>query len=367
MTAGRKLALLALAAALANAGEKPKPPAKAAPPVKPADLVWPLPPAQPRVRWLAAIDDLDAVRGQKKKKQSWAQRLAGAKPPEHKRNQFQRPYGVATDSRKRVYVADLAQRAVFVLDLEHHKVEVRTGNSRAPMALPAAVALDEKDRLFVSDSFLHAITCFGADGALITQFGADKLERAAGLALDRDRRRLYVADVKANRIAIFNPDTYAFQKYIGGPSTPGTAEPGKFSAPTNLALDRKGNLYVVDTWNHRVQILDPDGKFIRAFGAHGVRPGNFVRPKGIALDSEGHIYVADAEFNNFQIFTAEGKPLLAVGALGTQAGEFALLAGIYIDRDDRIITSEMQGRVQIFQYLTPRAAAGKEVAQTASK
>ena len=115
--------------------------------------------------------------------------------------------------------------------------------------------------------------------------------------------------------------------------------------------------------NYRVQIFDPSGKFIRAFGAQGDRPGEFIRPKGIAVDSEGHVYVADAEFNNFQILTADGQPLLAVGVLGTDAGQFALIAGLYIDPKDQIYTTEMfRGRVQVFQYITqPASGERKEV------
>lgn len=121
-------------------------------------------------------------------------------------------------------------------------------------------------------------------------------------------------------------------------------------------------VYVADTGNCRIQILDSTGRFVRGFGAQGDRPGEFIRPKGIALDSEGHIYVADAEFNNFQIFSAEGQPLLAVGVLGADPGQFALIAGLHIDAKDRIYTTEMfHGRVQVFQYIAQSGPPGKEV------
>ena len=139
-------------------------------------------------------------------------------------------------------------------------------------------------------------------------------------------------------MAVFSIDTFAFERYIGGPSNPDVREPGLFSAPTNVATDAKGNVYVTDTWNHRVQIFDHKGKFVRAFGSHGLSPGQFIRPKGIAVDSEGHIYVADAEFNNFQVFSSDGKVLLAVGAR-YNPGQFALIAGLFID-ENRIFTTE---------------------------
>jgi len=174
---------------------------------------------------------------------------------------------------------------------------------------------------------------------------------------------LYVADAKDSRIAVFNSKSLEFDHYIGAPTKPGRHDNGTFNAPTNVAVDKSGNVYVSDTANYRVQIFDSTGKFLRAFGAQGDRPGEFIRPKGIAVDSEGHVYVADAEFNNFQILSAEGQPLLAVGALGSDPGQFALVAGLYIDSKDQVFTTEQyHGRVQVFQYISqPASADSKEV------
>lgn len=329
------------------------------------ELVWPLPPAAPRIRWINQIADFNDVRGRTQKKRSWIDRVAGDKSVDEPVVRLQRPYGIAVDSHGRIYVADGYLRAVFVFDLNSRQLATRGGSGRAVFGLPVGVALDERDRVFVSDSLNHTITCFAPDGKVLAQFGHDELGRPGGVAVDRKRQRLYVADAKAHRVAVFNSETFALERYVGSPSTPGVGEPGRFSAPTNVAVDPQGNLYVTDTWNHRVQIFDRRGRFLRAFGVHGTRPGSFVRPKGIALDSQGHIYVADAEFNNVQIFTPEGQPLLSVGRLGSGRGEFTLIAGIFIDAQDRIYTTEQEGgRVQIFQFLSqPPAANPKEVSQ----
>ena len=278
-------------------------------------------------------------------------RLAGVKP-EEEHTHLIRPYGIAVDSHDRIFVADSANRAVFVFDLAAKSVEYRGQRGPSRLALPVGVAIDNQDRLFVSDSFLHKINCYSPEGELVAVLGGDELERPAGLAIDNQRRRLYVADSKAHRIAVFQIDSFSFLKFIGEPSKEGEAEAGKFSAPSNLALDQKGFLYVTDSWNFRIQVLDPEGRFVRAFGEQGVQPGYFVRPKGIAIDRDGHVYVADAEFNNFQILTSEGRPLLAVGSLGVEPGQFSLITGLTIDRNNRIyVTEQWRGRLQIFEYL----------------
>ena len=67
----------------------------------------------------------------------------------------------------------------------------------------------------------------------------------------------------------------------------------EFNFPTFIWIDNKGIVYLVDTMNYRIQILDKTGNFIFSFGSIGDATGYFARPKGIATDSHGNIYVAD--------------------------------------------------------------------------
>jgi len=331
-----------------------------APATNPADLIWPLPPDPPRIRWVAAYSDMAKVKNPAVRKSSWMDKVTGTKAPDEKL-ELRKPYGITTDSHGRIFTADTELKMVFVIDPVNKQVERREGASRAPISMPVGVAIDSEDRLFVSDADLHSITCFDSSGQPIGRFGTANLGRPGGIAIDKARNRLYVADAKESRIAVFDSAAMKFIAYYGGPSKPGKREKGTFLAPTNVAVDRAGNIYVSDTWNYRVQVLDPEGKFLRAFGAQGDRPGEFIRPKGIAVDSEGHVYVADAEFNNFQILSPEGKPLLAVGMLGSEPGQFALIAGLYIDSKDRIFTTEMfRGRVQMFEYIRQPDAPGEK-------
>jgi DNA-binding beta-propeller fold protein YncE len=373
----RNFVLLLACAAMAGADDqatskktsaKKDGPKDAQPAVNPADLTWPLPPDPPRIRWLAQYTDLAKVKKPMAKKSSWLDKLTGTKTPDEKL-ELRKPYGITTDRHGRIYAADTELNTVFVIDPDAKTVERREGSSRAPMALPVGVAVDSEERLFVSDASLHSVTCYSPSGQPISHFGTNVLGRPGGIAIDRQRNRLYVADAKNSHIAVFDVGSFTFLQYYGSASKPGRRDNGAFYAPTNVAVDRDGNIYVADTWNYRVQILDPNGKFVRAFGAQGDRPGEFIRPKGIAVDSGGHVYVADAEFNNFQILTREGQPLLAVGTLGADPGQFALVAGLYIDSKDQLYTTEMfKGRIQVFQYIAqPASADDKGVIKTSNR
>jgi DNA-binding beta-propeller fold protein YncE len=306
------------------------------------------------------------IRDQAAKKSGWLDKVTGTKTPDEK-FELVKPYGITTDKRGRIYVADTELKFVFVIDPVNKTVEKREGTTRAPLSLPVGVAIDSEQRLFVSDAELHWIVCFNENGKPLASFGAGQLQRPGGIAIDRDHNRLYVADAKAARIAVFDSSSFQFLNYIGGPGKPPQRENGKLFGPTNVAVDRQGNIYVADTMNFRIQVFDLSGKFIRAFGAQGDRPGEFIRPKGIAVDSEGHVYVADAEFNNFQILMPDGQPLLSVGVLGTDPGQFGLIAGLHIDEKDQIYTSEMfYGRLQVFQYISQPASGERKEVKRAS-
>lgn len=325
-----------------------------------SNLVWPQPPQRKRLQFLKQIGGVDDVKG--KQKRGWMDRAAGAKA-KSPRTKLRTPYGIAADSQGRIYVADAANRAVFVFDLEGKQVEYRGTHAPAQMATPVGVAIDKQDRLFVSDSFFHQITAFDPEGKVLGVFGSKELQRPGGIAVDSARKLLYVTDAKTHRVAIFETDHFTFVRYFGKPSTEGEAEEGTFASPTNVAVDAAGSVYVTDGWNCRVQVFDASGKFLRAFGQHGVSPGSFTRPKGIAVDADGHVYVADAEFNNIQVLTKEGQPLLALGSYGSDPGQFILVAGVAIDGNSRVyVTDQWRGRIQIFQYFPDEASAAPKVA-----
>ncbi len=66
-------------------------------------------------------------------------------------------------------------------------------------------------------------------------------------------------------------------------------------------------MYIADTSNHRVQVLNSDLTFSSSFGKYGSGKGQFDDPHDIACDRTGKVYVADRDNDRIQILTAEGK------------------------------------------------------------
>lgn len=332
-------------------------------------LVWPNPPAIARIRYVnlltgEAIDWNAFDTKGKKKKQSWMDRLAGSDSDGGASNakipyQLIRPYGVAVDSKGKIYTADQGVDAIFIFSSENKTVELIRNGHEAHFGMINGLAMDDNDRLFVSDMKLRQVMVFNAAHQQETAFGNEVLGRPGGIALDIENRFLYVVDTENDVVDVFDADTFKLLRKIGTPGKKHTlTEPGTFSLPSSVAVDKDGNVYVTDTLNNRVEIFDGDGKFISMFGKNGDGPADFTRPKGIAVDCDGNIWVIDTYQDKVKIFNHEGRLLAYVGGHGDYPGQFKAAFGIAIDKTNRVITSEQwPGRLQVFRYVTEAEVA----------
>lgn len=72
------------------------------------------------------------------------------------------------------------------------------------------------------------------------------------------------------------------------------SDPEQFSTPQGVAVGGNGQVYVEDTSNHRIQVFDAEGNFVRMWGVLGSGNGQFNDPIGVAVGN-GHVYVADTD------------------------------------------------------------------------
>jgi DNA-binding beta-propeller fold protein YncE len=306
---------------------------------KKTDIVWPLPPDEPKIKFVEVLrSDKDLG------KTGVENALFG----EESKNSLTRPYGCATDSEGRIYATDVGR--VFVFDEKNKKLSfIGDEASTGKLAVPLGIAVSHDGKVYVADSARKRVFVYDSKWDFLTAFGKKgELDTPTGVAIDEKRGKLYVADTKKHDIMVYALADGKLLKTVGGR---GEAV-GKFNYPTNIVLDKEGNIYVTDTGNFRVQVFDPDWKNIRTVGSIGDKPGNFSRPKGIALDSEENLYVVDTEFNNIQVFNKKGDLLIFIGEGGFAPGRFNSPSGICIDAEDRIIVADgMNGRLQVLQYL----------------
>ncbi len=81
--------------------------------------------------------------------------------------------------------------------------------------------------------------------------------------------------------------------------TPGSG-PGELSYPYDLAFGPKGELYVIENGNNRVQKFTMDGQSLGCWGGPGREPGKLHLPWALAVDSRGRVHLVDSENHRVQ-------------------------------------------------------------------
>ena len=261
---------------------------------------------------------------------------------------LQRPAAVIGDDNGRLYVSDTSRQAVFVFDEKAGELLVwERAQGVVHFVAPVGLAV-APGRVFVADAELGAVFVLNTRGEPQGMIGRGILQRPTGLARDAEHGLLFVADTMAHDIKVFS-DAGQLVRVIGGR---GQGD-GEFNYPTHLAF-AKGELYVTDTLNSRIQVFSAEGEVLaaRKFGERGLVIGNLVRPKGIGVDGEGNVYVVESYFDSLLVFSPSGEFLMPIGGTGTATGRFFLPSGVWVDARNRVHIADMfNGRVVLFQFL----------------
>jgi sugar lactone lactonase YvrE len=172
---------------------------------------------------------------------------------------------------------------------------------------PTGIAVDASGNVFVADYGNHSIRKISAAGAVSTIAGngtagfrdgsgaSAQFTDPSGIAVDAGGN-LYVADEGNNRIRKITPAGFVTTLAGSGINglQNGAAGEARFSAPTGLAVDASGDVFVADSNNNRIRKISPAG-FVSTLPGTGVR-----LPTGIAVDPSGNIFVADTANNRIR-------------------------------------------------------------------
>ncbi len=218
--------------------------------------------------------------------------------------------------------------------------DLDTGQSLGPGAAlgqlngPTGIALSpDGSIIYIVDSGNRRIQRFAADGSFIGAWSAETDPRlslglfeqaqqgASDITVGSDGL-IYVADTWNHRVMVLDANGQLVRE-IGrsgevtdtGDSPDPTIDPGLFYGPRGIAI-ANGEIYVTDTGNERVQVFGPDGTFLRAFGGHGTEPGKLIEPVGITIGADGNVYVADTGNGRISVFTPAGDPVTQIAVPG---------------------------------------------------
>jgi sugar lactone lactonase YvrE len=242
--------------------------------------------------------------------------------------------------------------------------EWRDGEAyRARFTDPFGVAAAADGTVYVADGIAsHRIRAISPDGSHVTTLAggmrgfADgsgseaRFDTPSGLAVAPDGT-IYVADTGNNAVRSITPD--GIVTTIAGNGTAGFRDGASgealFNGPVGVAVSASGRVFVADTYNDKIRVVEPDGR-VATFAPDAV----FNTPSGVAVDASGRVYVADTRNRVVQQIDPSGASATAFG--------FATLSrpvGIAIAPDgDVYVTDERGGVVVIHPDGSSRTVAG---------
>lgn len=249
------------------------------------------------------------------------------------------PAGLAQGPDGSIYVSGSGRHRIHKISPEG-KISVLAGSGQvgfkdgkgkaAQFYLPFGLAVGPDNSVYVADQGNHAIRKIASDGTVTTLAGngesgwqdaqgsAARFNKPSGVALHPDGS-LWVADSWNHLIRKITPQGQVSTAV--GEKVPGQADfdPQKdqqnsLYVPEGLVINAAGEVYIADSWNHRIRKWDPqtsrlqslagNGKFLN-FGA-GFADGrgqvaHFSQPKGVGLGPQGQVLVADTGNNRIRI------------------------------------------------------------------
>lgn len=286
---------------------------------------------------------------------------------------FRLPCGIAIDPQNNLYVSDVSLshiRKITPQGLVTSFVGWQPGSSSteqlfdgtkeaANFFAPQGLLFTDGN-LYIADTKNDAIRKATPDGVVTTVAGSyrgygmqDGIGNAAsyrlptGILVNSDGI-VFVADATNNQIRKIGLDgmvsVYAGSGIVG--KTEGVSDTARFSNPTNIALDANGNMFVVDTDNHKIRKITPAG-IVSTFAGSGVAgfadgvgaAAKFHNPSCIAIDQNGNLFVTDVSNNKIRKITPTGEVSTYAGSTsgsddGTLANaKFSTLACLTFDKN----------------------------------
>jgi uncharacterized protein (TIGR03437 family) len=195
---------------------------------------------------------------------------------------------------------------------------------------PNALTIDSKGAIYIADTGGHRIrllsggsvsTVAGNGTAGYTGGGAPtsiSIWSPGGIAVAGDGT-FYIAETTnhvVRKVSGSSISVYAGSALAGYSGDTGQANVAQVNAPTGLAFDSAGNLYISDTGNNLIRRVDKNNIITSYVGGTGPTAGSLQSPTGICFDAAGGLYIADNGHNRIAKFVASATSLTTVAGNG---------------------------------------------------
>ncbi|MBT5927193.1 MAG: hypothetical protein HOH33_11285 [Verrucomicrobia bacterium] len=234
---------------------------------------------------------------------------------------FIKPRSLTVDANDFLYVVDMTGRiqkfdssGQYILQWQMPELE---------RGRPKGMCVDIDGNIVVVEPHYARVNHFTPQGELVRQWGMKGSEEGS-LTFPRAVTKLSDGTLAigeyqtVERVQRFSPDGSTF---IGSTGTRGNQN-AQFNRPEGLVSNSLDQIYVADSCNHRIQILDADGKWLQTFGSAGTNPGQMSYPYDLVIDQRDHLFVCEFGNSRIQVFDHQFKTLEILGGPGDAPGQF---------------------------------------------
>lgn len=209
-----------------------------------------------------------------------------------------------------IIVAEYGAHRITFLDKQGQRIRSigSKGTQRGQLFHPRGVAVITNPKsILVTDD--HRIQQFTLDGEVIASVGGanhgpsrEEFYTPTGIAVNPSTGTIYVADTDNNRIQVLNEKLQVIMSF--GRSSNVTE---RLKSPYSIALDNAGDAYVVDSWNHCIKKYSPKGRLIDQISSEGKKQGKLKWPTSLAFNSYEYLYVSEQDNCRVSVFSKDGE------------------------------------------------------------
>lgn len=255
-----------------------------------------------------------------------------------------RPDAVALDEDGNMYITDTDNHRIVIFDKNGRFLAKfgKAGKAQGELWFPNGIAVAPGGNIYVLNKALDKITIYNKNYQPIWEVSIPNPQAAAVVG-----KRLYVATDRGVMIGDLAG------KLLATFGKKGRAK-GSVDLPTAVVVDKKGNIYLADSLNYRIQAFNPKGESLWTLG-EPPPPDNPIRaqrkfalPSGLTMDEKGYLYALDAFSGEIYILNSKGKEIGKVGDWGRDEGQFYYPAGItYAGAGQFIVADKFNDRIQV--------------------
>ena len=139
-------------------------------------------------------------------------------------------------------------------------------------------------------------------------------------------------------------------KFTSGEMPPPEEEVTERKRTSPRELDGEGRIIVSDSYNHRIEVFENDGSFIRSFGSFGSSEAQFNCPWRVVVDGDGNIVVSDFANHQIKVIDIEGNLIRCFGTRGSGDSQLYCPISVDVDGAGRIVVCDQGNRrVSVFE------------------